>query len=61
MDIIQRHGDGKPVLVFCSTRKGAQGAAETLFKEYGKLQTAKKAVPWSTTKYSTEVLSSRVS
>ncbi|GAA5919330.1 hypothetical protein JCM6882_002778, partial [Rhodosporidiobolus microsporus] len=33
-DIVKEHASGKPVLVFCSTRKGCTQAADALVKEY---------------------------
>lgn len=49
MDIIKRHADGKPVLVFCNTRKGAQQAAETLLQSYEDMKKSKSSLPWQTT------------
>ncbi|GAA6026781.1 hypothetical protein JCM8097_005857 [Rhodosporidiobolus ruineniae] len=33
-DLIKQHASGKPVLVFCATRKGCTQAADALVKEY---------------------------
>ncbi|GAA5969973.1 hypothetical protein JCM11641_000215 [Rhodosporidiobolus odoratus] len=33
-DLIKQHSSGKPVLIFCSTRKGCTQAADALVKEY---------------------------
>jgi ATP-dependent DNA helicase HFM1/MER3 len=46
MEMIQRHADSKPTLVFCSTRKMAQQAAQAIVKQYETLRKAKKAPPW---------------
>ncbi|KAI7880880.1 P-loop containing nucleoside triphosphate hydrolase protein, partial [Lichtheimia hyalospora FSU 10163] len=35
LEMIENHSNGKPVLIFCSTRKSAQGACETLSNTYG--------------------------
>ncbi|CAI5470957.1 unnamed protein product [Closterium sp. Yama58-4] len=35
-EVIKQHNDGKPALVFCSTRKGAQDAAQHLATEFSK-------------------------
>lgn len=36
-DIVTQHNQGKPALVFCSTRKGAQEAAAMLAETVSKL------------------------
>lgn len=46
MDIIKRHADGMPVLIFCNTRKGAQQAADTLFQTYDDMKKSKCPLPW---------------
>jgi ATP-dependent DNA helicase HFM1/MER3 len=46
MEMIQRHADSKPTLVFCSTRKMSQQAAQAIVKQYEALRKAKKALPW---------------
>jgi replicative superfamily II helicase len=32
--LVKKHSSGKPVLIFCSTRKGCSEAAEQLVKDY---------------------------
>ncbi|TFK42447.1 hypothetical protein BDQ12DRAFT_732098 [Crucibulum laeve] len=44
---LQQYSQGKPILVFCSTRKGVFGTAEQLMKEYGEHEKQKKNLPWS--------------
>ncbi|KAF5380937.1 hypothetical protein D9615_004089 [Tricholomella constricta] len=44
---LQQHSVGKPILVFCSTRKGVFATAEQLLKEYAEAEKGKKALPWS--------------
>ncbi|KAF8228506.1 P-loop containing nucleoside triphosphate hydrolase protein [Tricholoma matsutake] len=44
---LQRHSVGKPILVFCSTRKGVFSTADQLLKEYIEAEKNKQPVPWS--------------
>ncbi|KAF8892445.1 hypothetical protein BD779DRAFT_1670146 [Infundibulicybe gibba] len=44
---LQKHSVGKPILVFCSTRKGVFGTAEQLMKEYREAEKARQTVPWT--------------
>ncbi|RUS28853.1 Sec63 Brl domain-containing protein [Jimgerdemannia flammicorona] len=49
LDIIEKHSNQKPTLVFCSTRKSAQGACETLIKDIQGRESNSKSVasaPW---------------
>ncbi|KAM0753841.1 P-loop containing nucleoside triphosphate hydrolase protein [Meredithblackwellia eburnea MCA 4105] len=46
-DLIKRHADRKPVLIFCNTRKGCLQAAEALAKEYRSFtESSARAGPW---------------
>ncbi|KAI8989727.1 P-loop containing nucleoside triphosphate hydrolase protein [Trametes punicea] len=44
--ILQQHCDNKPVLVFCTTRKGVMAAAEHVLKEYEEAIAKKEMLPW---------------
>ncbi|KAF8077800.1 Sec63 Brl domain-containing protein [Lyophyllum atratum] len=44
---LQQHSMGKPILVFCSTRKGVFTTAEQLMKDYAEAEKSKKTLPWS--------------
>ncbi|GLB34810.1 putative sec63 Brl domain containing protein [Lyophyllum shimeji] len=44
---LQQHSVGKPILVFCSTRKGVFTTAEQLMKDYIDAQKSKQHLPWS--------------
>ncbi|KAG8989050.1 Sec63 [Tulasnella sp. 427] len=46
-DLLQRHACGKPVLIFCPTRKGVAATAEQLAKEYKKCVEEKRKAPWT--------------
>ncbi|KIO34323.1 hypothetical protein M407DRAFT_218466 [Tulasnella calospora MUT 4182] len=46
-DLLQRHACGKPVLIFCPTRKGVFGTAEQLAKQYKKCVEEKRKLPWT--------------
>ncbi|KAG8935054.1 Sec63 [Tulasnella sp. 417] len=46
-DLLQRHACGKPVLIFCPTRKGVSGTAEQLAKEYKQCVEEKRKLPWT--------------
>ncbi|KAM0792521.1 hypothetical protein ACM66B_005190 [Microbotryomycetes sp. NB124-2] len=46
-DLIRQHSSGKPVLVFCNTRKGCVAAAETIAKEFqAALDANNGRLPW---------------
>ncbi|KAI0950168.1 hypothetical protein AcV7_008716 [Taiwanofungus camphoratus] len=45
--ILQRHSANKPVLVFCSTRKGVMATAEQIMKEYEEATEKKQLLPWT--------------
>ncbi|KAG8954197.1 Sec63 [Tulasnella sp. 424] len=46
-DLLQRHACGKPVLIFCPTRKGVSATAEQLAKEFKKCVEEKRKLPWA--------------
>jgi len=46
-EIIQRHSVNKPILVFCSTRKGTVTTAKVLAKEYEQAIKNKHQLPWT--------------
>ncbi|OSX65591.1 hypothetical protein POSPLADRAFT_1044921 [Postia placenta MAD-698-R-SB12] len=45
--ILQQHSVNKPMLVFCSTRKGVMGTADQILKEYEEASQKKQALPWT--------------
>ncbi|KAH9928154.1 uncharacterized protein B0H18DRAFT_875089 [Fomitopsis serialis] len=45
--ILQQHSVNKPMLVFCSTRKGVLGTAQHIMKEYEAAGDKKQTLPWS--------------
>ncbi|KAG6892918.1 hypothetical protein C0992_011886, partial [Termitomyces sp. T32_za158] len=47
---LQQHSVGKPIMIFCSTRKGVFTAAEQLMKDYLKAEKGRKSLPWSHSK-----------
>lgn len=46
MQIILRHSSSKPTLIFCSTKKGAQQAAQAIVSQYDSFRKAKQSPPW---------------
>ncbi|KZT02310.1 P-loop containing nucleoside triphosphate hydrolase protein [Laetiporus sulphureus 93-53] len=44
--ILQQHSANKPMLVFCSTRKGVMTTAEQIMKEYEEASHKKQTLPW---------------
>ena len=46
MDVILKHSDSRPTLVFCSTRNAAQQAAQSIVSQYTALQKANALLPW---------------
>ncbi|WWD02678.1 hypothetical protein V865_000719 [Kwoniella europaea PYCC6329] len=44
--ILTRHAQGKPVLVFCATRKACQKTAELIFHLYQESQAKSLVLPW---------------
>ncbi|WOO80638.1 putative ATP-dependent DNA helicase HFM1 [Vanrija pseudolonga] len=47
--LLNRHSQGKPVLIFCPTRRACHITAETVFQEYKATRDAKKPLPWDNT------------
>ncbi|KAJ3551777.1 hypothetical protein NM688_g4511 [Phlebia brevispora] len=45
--ILKEHSSNRPILIFCSTRKGVGATAEQLFKEYEEATQQKQTMPWS--------------
>ncbi|KAF9469215.1 hypothetical protein BDZ94DRAFT_1181827, partial [Collybia nuda] len=46
-DALQQHSVGKPILIFCSTRKGVFTTAEHLMKDYIEAEKSRQPLPWS--------------
>ncbi|PCH39192.1 nucleoside triphosphate hydrolase protein, partial [Wolfiporia cocos MD-104 SS10] len=46
-DILLQHSVDKPMLVFCSTRKGALASAKQVMKEYEEASGKQQALPWT--------------
>ncbi|KAG5724012.1 ATP-dependent DNA helicase MER3 [Termitomyces sp. T112] len=44
---LQQYSMGKPIMVFCSTRKGVFTTAEQLMKDYLEAENGRKSLPWS--------------
>ncbi|WRT68140.1 uncharacterized protein IL334_005115 [Kwoniella shivajii] len=44
--LLLKHGEGKPVLVFCPTRRSCQTTADLIFKLYEESRAQKLLVPW---------------
>ncbi|KAK0211119.1 Sec63 Brl domain-containing protein [Desarmillaria ectypa] len=44
---LQTHSVGKPILVFCPTRKGVFATAEHMFKDYIEAEKKKQSLPWT--------------
>ncbi|EPS99015.1 hypothetical protein FOMPIDRAFT_1031123 [Fomitopsis schrenkii] len=44
--ILQQHSMNKPIMVFCSTRKGVLGTAQQIMKEYEAAGDKKQILPW---------------
>jgi phosphohistidine phosphatase SixA len=44
--LILQHAHSKPTLIFCSTRKAAQQAAQVIAKQYESLCKTKQCLPW---------------
>ncbi|THH08313.1 hypothetical protein EW145_g2777 [Phellinidium pouzarii] len=45
--VLQQHSCGKPILIFCNTRKGVLTTAEQLLKEYEQAVAGRQNVPWT--------------
>ncbi|PCH39269.1 nucleoside triphosphate hydrolase protein [Wolfiporia cocos MD-104 SS10] len=46
-DILLQHSVNKPMLVFCSTRKGASASMKQVMKEYEEASGKQQALPWT--------------
>ncbi|KIY66335.1 P-loop containing nucleoside triphosphate hydrolase protein [Cylindrobasidium torrendii FP15055 ss-10] len=44
---LQTHSVGKPILIFCATRKGVFSTGERLMKEYQEAEKKRQALPWA--------------
>ncbi|KAK0463719.1 uncharacterized protein EV420DRAFT_1729062 [Desarmillaria tabescens] len=44
---LQTHSVGKPILVFCPTRKGVFATADHIFKDYIEAEKRKQSLPWT--------------
>ncbi|EJD02191.1 P-loop containing nucleoside triphosphate hydrolase protein [Fomitiporia mediterranea MF3/22] len=51
--VIGKHACGKPILIFCSTRKGVMSTAEQLLKEYDEAVAKREDTPWNPPKHIT--------
>ncbi|KAL5476424.1 HFM1_2 [Sanghuangporus weigelae] len=49
--VLEQHACGKPILIFCSTRKGTLTTAEQLLKEYEEAVTKKQKTAWAPPKH----------
>ncbi|KAG6900409.1 hypothetical protein C0993_011102 [Termitomyces sp. T159_Od127] len=49
---LQQYSVGKPIMIFCSTRKGVFATAEQLMKDYLEAEKGRQSLPWSHTKRS---------
>lgn len=49
-ELLIAHGEGKPVLIFCPTRKIVESCAEQLFKDIEQAGDRKGRLPWKTSK-----------
>ncbi|KAL5512118.1 hypothetical protein ACEPAG_3639 [Sanghuangporus baumii] len=49
--VLEQHTCGKPILIFCSTRKGTLTTAEQLLKEYEEAVTKKQKTAWAPPKH----------
>jgi late competence protein required for DNA uptake (superfamily II DNA/RNA helicase) len=49
-ELLTAHGEGKPVLIFCPTRKIVESCAEQLYKDIEQAGERKDRLPFRTTK-----------
>lgn len=49
-ELLATHGEGKPVLIFCPTRKIVESCADQLFKDMEEAGEKRSRMPWRTTK-----------
>ncbi|KAI5117308.1 hypothetical protein M0805_005536 [Coniferiporia weirii] len=45
--VLQQHACGKPILIFCNTRKGVLSTAEQLLKDYEQTVSNRQNAPWT--------------
>lgn len=48
--ILREYSGGKPILIFCPTRKACQTTAEHIYKEYEAAMHAHRPLPWDPSK-----------
>lgn len=49
-ELLATHGEGKPVLIFCPTRKIVESCADQLFKDMEEAGEKRSRMPWRKTK-----------
>nr|CAG8437758.1 11266_t:CDS:10 [Entrophospora candida] len=49
LDIIKNYSDGKPVMVFCTTRKSTEESCQVIINQLKEFQRRRMPLPWDTT------------